>query len=419
MENESLIDGFRSMGYSIDETAEKKVLEVLSGLLDWFKTYETRLLEMEESLKSARTLFSDEFDFVSNAGLKDSVIESWSAIDDFPQDVLLSDIVSVKSGFFAKNGEDESGDTFAELESLSRKFIRASAQSGNRESNGMENPLQENDSGKSGRMEESIWNTDGNEIIVQDDTVGGIMDTLPMMHLRMPLEEFLDMKGGNVSERRDVSPEEAIGVLKAGNDGTGEKDSFLSKSVSGFGSLKASDTNSSVLFSPVYEPDEGVKRPEKTNMSSAGVSLAVAQTGTDKRADIEESPDGIFQSVVDKRFLLEKFFGEDAGPGNLQEKFVSLRQEWIPDRGMHAQKWMDAIRVRQSDSNVLVAYETPVATFKGNMPELADTDSSNRTINITVNGTGSSQETVNAITEGLMEVDMGMTLRHFKSPMMA
>ena len=62
---------------------------------------------------------------------------------------------------------------------------------------------------------------------------------------------------------------------------------------------------------------------------------------------------------------------------------------------------------------------TPVATFKGNMPELADTDSSNRTINITVNGTGSSQETVNAITEGLMEVDMGMTLRHFKSPMMA
>ena len=223
MENESLIDGFRSMGYSIDETAEKKVLEVLSGLLDWFKTYETRLLEMEESLKSARTLFSDEFDFVSNAGLKDSVIESWSAIDDFPQDVLLSDIVSVKSGFFAKNGEDESGDTFAELESLSRKFIRASAQSGNRESNGMENPLEENVSGKSGRMEESIWNTDGNEIIVQDDIVGGIMDTLPMMHLRMPLEEFLDMKGGNVSERRDVSPEEAIGVLKAENDGTGTR----------------------------------------------------------------------------------------------------------------------------------------------------------------------------------------------------
>ena len=127
----------------------------------------------------------------------------------------------------------------------------------------------------------------------------------------------------------------------------------------------------------------------------------------------------MLQTSMGKRGLFKKFFGDDAVFSSRNENLMSFRQKWVPDQLMAGQKLMDTMALLKPDSTVLGLPDSLLLQERAARFDMTDAGASNRTINITVNGSVSSGETAQAISQGLMDVDMGMTLRHFKSPMMA
>ena len=418
---ESLTDWFRSLGYFIDETQEQNMLDALSRLTQWFSVHEKRWLDMDESISSLKTLFSDEFNSVFNVGESHSFHAGFSGMKEFLQNPVFTGVLDEKSVFSSINGENELRDTFMQLAALSMSLPGKTGwirKGGEQEK---ENRFKSDSPEKAADIGELLLKPDEDSFLAQMNTLAGFMDAAPMLHLKMPLQDFLEMKGDKPDIAEDFSGDAGIPVSRTGNDAGIAVEQVRDESLPGLtgGRVTKQDMSSaylSVLQAPVLADltDTG-----NTNISLSAADSAVLQT---EKADISEKDvpfRDLFQMEIDRGYLSEKFFGKDVRLDGLQEKLFFFRQTLHSGPGPDVQILMDGLTVRQADSTVLVAYENVLKGETGNTPDKADADSTNRTINITVNGTTSSQETVDAVSVGLQEVDMGMSLRHFKSPMMA
>lgn len=451
MANESLIAWLDSLGYPIDEVQNERLLDVFSGLAKWFENNGTRFLELGDSLKRLETLLQDESGFMPDADEKPFFKEK-AAFDDQNKALveafcerfgLISSVVDEDDVF---QGQPLSIQTlFEKLEmsageeetSVNDTFVRFVKSSVNRfrESGQISKPDTQNVSDTADSSSTLFYRGSGELSEEADDvsegtdarTIGLLqeaIDTGSAFHLKMPLDDFVEVKRRNPVEMTDDSQTGKSPVFPTGWDSErlslSENEWTFAESESAFSSEK---TLMRFISSTAMPSEQGLAdrifQGFRQENLSEGMAEGNSLLGQNKASINEGSLQELFQTSMGKRGLFKKFFGDDVVFSSRNENLMSFRQKLVPDQLMDGQKLMDAIMLRQSDSTVLGLPDNPSLQERGVRFDMTDGGASNRTINITVNGSGSSGEMAQAVSQGLMDVDMGMTLRHFKSPMMA
>lgn len=396
MENESLADWFRSLGYSISETEERYLFEAFSRWARWFSESGKHLAELDESVRLG-CVFPNEFDFVMNANAGVSGKDESADFGGFLMRPLLAGIVDDMPEFSIISGNDELQEPFLQLAGLSMKWLSRSFF--------LVNPDHINGERLHGNVS-SDWPEERGQRDPEPDRpdwgcqleyLAGLVDSASMSHLKMPFQDCLD----------------------AGQEDCPEPETGLQETVSM--EIRPRDDVTSVSGGEV--PVDGLPQAVSAKpYSGLKQCLNGLFPGTAGDADLSGTEPVLpewFLPDVDTRYWFGRFMGENVHMDDIQESLVSFRQTLNARHGIDVQKLMDGLTVRKSDNTVLAAYDNPASSGQVSRLEPADADTIGRTINITVNGTGSAQETVNAISQGLSDVDLGMTLRHFKSPMMA
>ena len=451
MANESLIAWLDSLGYPIDKVQNERLLDVFSGLAKWFENNGTRFLELGGSLKRVEILFPDESGFMPDADDKPFFSER-AAFDD--QNKALGEVFCERFGLIS-SGVDED-DVFSgqpvfiqtllekldmpaseEETSVNDTLVRFVESSVNRfrESGQFSKPATQIVSDTADSSSTPFVEGSGELAEEADDvsegtdarTIGLLQeknDTGSAFHLKMPLDDFLQMKRRNPVEMTDDSKMVKSPVFLTGEDSEklyrSEEERTYAESASAFSSEKTqmyfiSSTDMTSVQGLADWIFPGFTQKNLSERMAEGNSLS----GQHEALINEGALQKMLQTSMGKRGLFKKFFGDDAVFSSRNENLMSFRQKWVPDQLMAGQKLMDTMALLKPDSTVLGLPDSLLLQERAARFDMTDAGASNRTINITVNGSVSSGETAQAISQGLMDVDMGMTLRHFKSPMMA
>ncbi len=450
MANESLIDWLDSLGYLIDEVQNERLLDVFSGLAKWFENNSIRFLELGDSLKRAETLFPDESGFMpdaddkpfftekatfddQNKALGEAFCEQFGLISSVMDEdgVSLNRLVSIQSLF-------EKLDMSASEEgtSLNDTFVRFVESSVNcfRESGQFLNGVAQVASDTADSSSTLFYGGSGELAEEADDvsegtdarTIGLLQEKIDAgsaFHLKMPLDDFKEMKRRNPVEMTDdsqtfkspvfLTEEDSEKLSRSEDERTAESESAFSPETMQMYFISSTGmTSVQGLADRIFR---GLRQENLSEKMAEGNSFFSQHEASMNEVPLPE----LFQTSMGKQGLFKKFFGDDAGFSSPDENLMSFRQKWVPDQLMDGQKLMDTMTLLKTDNTVLGLPDSPLLQERAERFDMTEVGASNRTINITVNGSGSSGETAEAISQGLMDVDMGMTLRHFKSPMMA
>ena len=438
MANESLADWLDSLGYPIDEIQNARILDIFSGLSKWLENVGMHFPELGDSLKRVETLFQDESGFMRasdvdsrpemtafddrNRALGEAFCErfgltsSSADMDGFLNSPVSVQTVFVKLDMSASEESVSVNDTFVQfMESSVNRFLESGqySQQAVRVMSDVQDSSPARFYGKSGELNE------------ETDDENGRIDASLGFHLKIPPEDFTELnRNKQIETTGDVPVGKKTGFTETGKD-SGDLHLFAEDRT--VWETEYSYSTESEWMSSLSSTDVSLFQ-KLTNRILPGFGKLAASGRTEEgysslnkdEVSMKDAPFNEFlKTHVDKPSLIEKFFGVDAGMSGLDEGFMSSRQSRVTERLMDGQKLMDVMTLRQADETFLGLPDNPLTEERAEQPELSDAGASNRTINITVNGTGSSQETVEAISQGLVDVDMGMTLRHFKSPMMA
>lgn len=123
---------------------------------------------------------------------------------------------------------------------------------------------------------------------------------------------------------------------------------------------------------------------------------------------------GIAQWHPDRQKIFKKLFGKDIRQSSVNEQLEFVQYELTHNEKNAGKRLKNARTARDAGSIVSQFYERPKAVMKeaGSRGETAS--EFNQTINITVNGATSPQETADAINQNLQGLDFGT--RNMKSP---
>lgn len=438
MANESLADWLDSLGYPIDEMQNARILDIFSGLSKWFENVGMHFPELGDSLRRVETLFQNESGFMPdtdvdprpemtafdnrNRALGEAFCERFGLTSSSADmDGFLNCPVSVQTVFgkldiLAGKESVSVNDTFVQFVESSINRFRETGQYSQQAVRVMSDVQDSSPArfyGESGELDEKA------------DDENGRIDAGLGFHLKIPPDDFPELnRNKQIETREDLPVGKKTGFSETGKD---SGDLNLLGGDTTILETEYSYSTESEWMSSLSSTDVSLFQ-KLTNRILPGFGKLAASGTTGKdfsslnkgEVSIKDAAFNEFlKTHVDKPYLIEKFFGVDAGMSGLDEGLMSLRQNRVTERLMDGQKLMDVMTLRQADKTFLGLPDSPLTEERVEQPELSDAGASNRTINITVNGTGSSQETVEAISQGLVDVDMGMTLRHFKSPMMA